>query len=77
MTEPTWAAPFLTEQEINELCAPLVQRHAQTRRLCALLGVSSLPRRPDGMPIVGRKLVEDRLNCTGTYRAPAGFNWSK
>ncbi|GAB2532041.1 hypothetical protein GCM10027032_19450 [Simplicispira piscis] len=69
--------PFLTASEVDELCAPLTQRHAQNRRLCALLGVESLPRRPDGLPLVGRKLIEERLNTTGSYKAPAGFNWSK
>jgi hypothetical protein len=71
------ATPFLTATEIDELCAPLTQRHAQMRHLCALLDVDSLPRRPDGLPLVGRKLIEERLNRTGTYKAPAGFNWSK
>lgn len=69
--------PFLTSAEIDELCAPLTQRHAQMRHLCALLDVDSLPRRPDGMPLVGRKLVEERLNNTGKSQAAAGFRWSK
>lgn len=69
--------PFLTAAEIDALCAPLTQRHAQMRHLCTLLDVDSLPRRPDGLPLVGRKLIEERLNKTGTYKAPAGFNWSK
>lgn len=71
------ATPFLTAAEVDELCAPLTQRHAQNRRLCTLLGVESLPRRPDGLPLVGRRLIEERLNATGSYKAPAGFNWSK
>lgn len=70
-------SPFLSSDEVDELCAPLIQRHAQTRRLCQLLGVDDLPRRPDGMPIVGRKMIEDRLNTAGPYQAPAGFNWSR
>lgn len=71
------ALPFLTAEEVDELCAPLRQRHAQTKRLCAMLGLEKLPRRPDGLPLVGRKLIEERLNSTGSYRASAGFNWSK
>lgn len=69
--------PFLTAAEIDELCAPLTQRHAQMRHLCMLLAVDHLPRRPDGLPLVGRKLIEERLNRTGDYKAPTGFNWSK
>lgn len=68
---------FLSAAEIDELCYPLTQRRAQLRRMCMLLGVKELPRRPDGLPLVGRKLAEERLNATGDYRAPAGFNWSK
>lgn len=71
------ATPFLTAAEVDELCAPLTQRHAQMRRLCALLGVDNLPRRPDGLPLVGRRMIEERLNQAGTYKAPAGFNWSR
>ena len=70
-------APFLSADEIDDLCAPLTQRHAQLRYLCTLLGVDTLPRRPDGLPIVGRKMAEDRLNATGAYVTPAGFNWSR
>jgi hypothetical protein len=71
------ALPFLSAQEVDELCAPLIQRHAQARRLCALLGLKSVPRRPDGLPLIGRKLVEERLNNTGESNNTAGFNWSK
>lgn len=71
------APPFLTAGEIDELCAPLKQRSAQTRRLCMLLGVEELPRRPDGLPIVGRRLAEERLNSAGQYTPAAGFNWSR
>lgn len=71
------ASPFLSANEINELCAPLKQRHAQARHLCVLLGLKNLPRRPDGLPLVGRKLIEERLNTAGDYAAPAGFNWSR
>lgn len=77
MNSLTIASPFLSADEIDELCAPLVQRHAQMRRMCTLLGVDSLPRRPDGLPLVGRKLLEERLNTKGAYSAPAGFNWSR
>lgn len=71
------STPFLTAAEIDELCAPLTQRHAQARHLCMLLGLDKLPRRPDGLPLVGRRLIEERLNTTGDYAAPSGFNWSR
>ena len=77
MTVLAVSTPFLTAAEIDELCAPLTQRHAQMRHLCLLLDVDTLPRRPDGLPLVGRKLFEERINKTGKYSAPAGFNWSK
>lgn len=69
--------PFLSDREIDEICAPLKQRHAQMRHLCTLLGLKTLPRRPDGLPLVGRRLVEERLNAPGTRSAPTGFNWRK
>ncbi|RYF50553.1 MAG: hypothetical protein EOO27_31545, partial [Comamonadaceae bacterium] len=62
------ALPFLTAEEVDELCAPLRQRHAQAKRLCTMLGLEKLPRRPDGLPLVGRKLIEERLNSAGSYR---------
>lgn len=71
------ATSFLSSQEVDELCAPLKQRHAQARRLCALLGVKELPRRPDGLPLVGRRLIEERLNATAEIASAGGFNWSK
>lgn len=77
MTELVAATSFLSAAEVDELCAPLKQRHAQIRHLCVLLGVKELPRRPDGLPLVGRRLIEERLNTGGEYTAPTGFNWSK
>lgn len=69
---------FLSAEEVDQLCAPVKQRAAQTRRLCALLGLAELPRRPDGLPIVGRALIEERLNHPDSKRLAANaFNWSK
>ena len=73
----TVSLPFLTETEIDALCKPLRQRHAQAKRLCVLLGVADLPRRPDGLPLVGRKMAESRLNGEAANDQRAGFNWSK
>ncbi len=77
MGQQVSALPFLTAGEIDEMCAPLVQRRAQYRRLCQLLGQKSLPRRPDGLPLVGRRLAEDRLNSPGAQQGRGSFNWSK
>lgn len=77
MTAEVAARPHLTEEEIDEICHPLTQRSAQTRYLCTLLGVHSLPRRPDGMPLVGRKMFDERVNQSRRGAASAGFNWSK
>lgn len=76
MTSAIASSAFLSAAEIDELCAPLTQRHAQAKHLCMLLGVKSLPRPPDGLPLVGRRMIEDRLNTSGEF-AVAGFNWSK
>lgn len=77
MTEAVISTPFLSADEIDQMCFPLTRRHAQMRHLRMLLGVKDLPRRPDGLPLVGRRLIEERLNQTGEYTAPGGFNWSK
>lgn len=71
--------PYLTGAEVDELCKPLRQRSAQLRRLCTMLGIKDpkgVPRRPDGLPIIGRKMVEEKIN--GKQAAAAGaINWSK
>ena len=69
--------PFLLAAELADLCAPITQGSAQTRHPCALLGVSELPRRPDGTPIVSRKLVEERLNRGTGAQPDQGFQWTK
>ncbi|MFD1709713.1 hypothetical protein FVQ98_10525 [Ottowia sp. GY511] len=70
------ALPFLSEDEVDTLCKPLTQRAAQLRKLCSLLGVKELPRRPDGFPLVGRKMAEAKLNHDKPIQ-PGQFNWSK
>lgn len=81
MSDTTTAAappPFLTAPEIDEICSPLRQRHAQARKLCAMLGLdmNSLPRRPDGLPLVGRRMLEQRINGSKPV-AIGGIQWSK
>lgn len=76
MTVEAFATPYLTAAKVDELCAPPTRRHAQMPT-CMLLGVDAFPRQPDGMPLVGRKLMEERLNASGDYKDPSGFNCSK
>jgi len=69
----------LTEQEVNELCAPRTQRAAQKRFIEKVLGIPVAGRRPDGLPLVGRTAVEQRLNSKQALASSqkTGFKWSK
>ncbi|MBF6630288.1 MAG: hypothetical protein ITG01_03925 [Comamonas sp.] len=69
----------LTEQEVNELCAPLKQRAAQARFIEVVLGIKVTGKRPDGLPLVGRTAVAQKLNNeqTLTPSPKYGFKWSK
>lgn len=72
-------APYLTGAEVDELCKPLTQRSAQLRRLCTMLGINDpakVLRRPDGLPIIGRHLLEETING-GPAKAGGAINWSK
>lgn len=72
------ALPYLSDAEISDLCRPLRSNRAKARKLCAILGVKELPRRPDGSPIVGRKLFEERMSGQqSAANADCGFNWSR
>lgn len=67
---------ILSEAEIFQLTAPLRQHAAQARRLSALLGCP-IQRRPDGLPIVTRAMLE-RLGKPGSKaQNDAGITWSK
>lgn len=48
---------ILTEAEIYQITAPIRQRAAQARHLSAMLGCP-VKRRPDGLPIVTRAMLE-------------------
>lgn len=52
MTKP----PYLTDEEIGEICDPLKQPHAQLRYLLGL-GIPA-SRKPGGRPLVGRAAFE-------------------
>lgn len=49
---PATLKPYLSDAEINEICDPLTQPHAQIRYLRSL-GVPAT-RKPSGRPLVGR-----------------------
>lgn len=71
-------SPYLTSQEVDELCAPLTQGAAQKRFIENVLGIPVVGRRPDGLPIVGRAAAEARLSAAKEVRSAAnGFKWSK
>lgn len=65
---------ILSEREIFQLTAPIKQKAAQARYLSGLLGCK-VKRRPDGLPIVTRRMLE-RLQ-TAEAQNDAGINWSK
>lgn len=65
---------ILSEAEIYQLTAPIRQRAAQARKLSELLGCE-VKRRPDGLPIVTRQMLE-RLQPKQAQN-DAGINWSR
>jgi hypothetical protein len=69
----------LTEEEVNELCAPLKQRAAQIRFIQHVLRIPISGKRPDGLPLVGRTVAESRLNNEQPLASDkkSGFNWSR
>ncbi len=65
---------ILSKAEIDELTAPRTQGAAQARHLAALLGCP-IRRRPDGLPIVTRAML-NRLDPRAKAQNDAGINWS-
>jgi hypothetical protein len=68
-------SPILSESEIYQLTAPIRQHAAQARKLSAMLGCE-VKRRPDGLPIITRAMLE-RLEGTSRVQNDAGINWSR
>lgn len=64
----------LTDDELADICRPLVQHAARIRYLQGL----GLPvaRRPDGSPLV-RRADWDRHNAPQQARRPGGPQWSR
>ena len=77
LTPPPFLPPWLTHDEIDDLCRPLRQRSAQARFLARLLNVVAVPRRPDGLPLVMRKQVEAAPPLSHADHTSVGPDWSK
>lgn len=73
MTEP----PYLTDDEIREICAGLEQPAAMIRYLRDVVGVAVVHRKPNGMPLVGREALRRALGATplATVRPAEQPNW--
>jgi hypothetical protein len=69
-------SPILSEAEIADLCKPLTQHAAQARKLSAMLGCQ-IKRRPDGLPIVTRAMLDRLGQGTAQAQNDAGINWSR
>lgn len=66
---------LLSEAEIDHLTAPIRQHAAQARRLSAMLGCE-VRRRPDGLPIITRAMLE-RLDPKSKAQNDAGITWKR
>lgn len=68
--------PYLTDDEIDGICAGLTQSAAKVRYLREVLHVP-VERKPNGRPLV-RRVDWDRLQPEAQNDAPAdGPNWSR
>lgn len=68
--------PYLTDDEIDGICAGLTQSAAKVRYLREVLRVP-VERKPNGRPLV-RRVDWDRLQPEAQNDAPAdGPNWSR
>jgi len=66
--------PDLTDAEIDQLCAGLVQNAAKVRYLQSL-GLR-VDRRPNGRPLVSRSEWDRRNNTTATNKSANGPRWT-
>lgn len=65
---PPHAPPWLTKDEIDDLCQPLTQPAAQIRFLQSL-GLT-VKTKPNGTPLVIRSHFEQVMNPAGTQKRP-------
>lgn len=61
--------PWLSQDEIDDLCKPLKQHAAQVR-LISSLGIA-VRMKPNGAPLVMRSHFEEAMNPIGKQRKPA------
>lgn len=61
--------PWLTQDEIDDLCEPLTQHAAQLRFIRGL-GIT-VGKKPSGAPLVMRAHFEETMNPAGKKRPPA------
>jgi hypothetical protein len=66
--------PDLTDAEIDQICAGLVQNAAKVRYLQGL-GLR-VDRRPNGRPLVSRSEWDRRNNSTASSRPANGPKWT-
>jgi hypothetical protein len=65
--------PYLTEEEVDEICAPLKTGAAQARYLVKL-GLH-VERKPNGRPLVSRALLATVLTAGAPTTPANGPNW--
>lgn len=66
--------PDLTDAEVDQICAGLVQNAAKVRYLKAL-GLR-VDRRPNGRPLVSRSEWDRRNNATNPSKSANGPKWT-
>ena len=67
--------PYLTDDELAEICRPLTQGAAQIRYLRDVLRLPVV-RRLDGTPLV-KRADWDRTQPPSAQPTSSGFNWRK
>lgn len=55
--------PYLSDEEIHEICEGLIQPGAMIRYLREELGIRVVRRKPNGMPLVGRDAFRQAMGA--------------
>ena len=71
--QQTEQRPYLTDDEVSEICAPLKTGAAQARYLVKL-GLH-VERKPNGRPLVSRALLSTVLTAGASTTPANGPNW--
>jgi hypothetical protein len=71
------SAPYLTDAEVDDICAGLKQNAAKVRFL-ERMGLK-VRRKPNGRPLVSRTAYDslERPDARASNDDDEGFNWSK